>query len=501
MPPKKRGRKAKAKSETVEEESPVVETMVEETVVEKAPDLADVEKEVTDENMDQTEENTETPEENTEENTEEKTAEINTEEMAETSDEPKKEETEAPEAPESTETTETTETPKPTETTEKTETDPENPYNTDKWNNKHADSLYLQVRGFPYETTVQQMAAYFELADEEFTGAEIAVGIRGKPCGEFFFQAKDEDVAVKVCGKHKEHYVDTGRYIDVFRCSQEYYHRRLSINMHYSEAFDGTVKFKFIPFNSSPEGVVKSLLENITYLEETLVCPTSASGKTTGIAFVQFGNFSEARKVLEKNGADGIKIVESCNNELRGALLCQAKLAYMKKWADAKVGGGTYFSQKKVAGQKRETEGVKQEVLESENVESENMDSSETDAKKPKTDITPEITPESFMADINRNAPNNVVPAPVVAVTPPKPKTVNNSPYPHIITLSSVAIGTKATEIQKFFKPHRAIAVNIRAGGIVDVAFKTHEVAEKAMEKMGSALKDFVPDFELNSVA
>ena len=108
-----------------------------------------------------------------------------------------------------------------------------------------------------------------------------------------------------------------GRYVDVFRCSEEYYNRRCSINFHFSETFDGTIKFKFIPFNASPEGVVKSLLEGITYLEDTLTCPTSASGKTTGVAYVQFANFSEARKCLEKNGTDGIKIVESCNNELQ----------------------------------------------------------------------------------------------------------------------------------------------------------------------------------------
>merc|ERR1712127_962621 len=368
------------------------------------------------EEVEEATDNTGNPEENPEENTEEKPAEI-TEENVENSDETPK-----------------TETPETTEPTEATET----PETTEKWNNKHADSLYLQVRGFPYDTTTEQMAAYFELSEDEFTGAEIAVGIRGKPCGEFFMKSNDEDVALKACGKHKELFKDTGRYIDVFRCSQEYYHRRLSINMHYSEAFDGTVKFKFIPFNSSPEGVVKSLLEDITYLEETLVCPTSAGGKTTGIAFVQFGSFSEARKVLEKNGTDGIKIVESCNNELRGALLGQAKLAHMKKWAEASVGGGTYFSQKKVAGQKRETEEIKQEVQD----ESENPtdESNETEAKKPKTDMTP----ESFMADIKQNAPNSVAPASVVAVTPPKPKHVNNSPYPHIITLSSVTTGTKA---------------------------------------------------------
>jgi len=462
-----RGRgKGKAKEEIVE--TPVEETPVEEAPVEEAPvEEAPVEEAPT----------AETKAEDMEQDPEPEVAAENGD--MDTEEQPVKEETGAGFYP-------------PAETAEtKTEAE-EKPSEESPWmqkvHDKNKESLFMQVRGFPYDSPIEKMAEFFELTPEQYSGCEIAVGVRGKPCGEFFFKAADEKTALNVMLKHKELYVDTGRYIDVFRCSEEYYQRRLSINRHFSESFDGTIKFKFIPFNSSAEGVVKSLLEDITYLEDTLVCPTSASGKTTGIAFVQFANFSEARKVLEKNGTDGIKIVESCNNELRDALLGQAKLAYMKKWADASIGGGTYFSNRK----RENPQEKQQETVQPEQTE-------EPEAKIPKTD---DVTPESFMADIKQNAPNNVKPEPVVAkVEPVKPKVVNNSPYPHIITLSGVAAATKATEIQKFFKPHRAIAVNIRAGGMVDVAFKTHEVAEKAMEKMGGSLKDVVPDFELNSVA
>ena len=168
-----------AAEETPVDVAPVEETLAEETAVEEMDTEQQAEEEVKDENMEETEESTEITEENA--------AKVETDEKPD-------------ETPE-----EATGDSEPTPT----ETKPENPYNTDKWNNKHADSLYLQVRGFPYDTTTEKMAAYFELSEAEFTGADIAVGIRGKPCGEFFFQATDEAVAVKVCGRHKELYGDT----------------------------------------------------------------------------------------------------------------------------------------------------------------------------------------------------------------------------------------------------------------------------------------------------
>merc|ERR1711988_790354 len=113
---------------------------------------------------------------------------------------------------------------------------------------KNPESLFLQVRGFPYDTEIENMAKYFELTEGDYSGCEVALGMRGKPCGEFFFKCSNEQIALKVLYKHKEIYEDTGRYVDVFRCSEEYYNRRCSINFHFSETFDGTIKFKFIPF-------------------------------------------------------------------------------------------------------------------------------------------------------------------------------------------------------------------------------------------------------------
>merc|ERR1712131_15123 len=87
--------------------------------------------------------------------------------------------------------------------------------------------------------------------------------------------------------------------------------------------------------------------------------------------------------------------------------------------------------------------------------------------------------------------PENKLPKQEVA--PPKPA----NPYPHILT--GVPEGSVAAEIQKFFKPHRAIAVNVKTGGEVDVAFKTHDAALNAMDKDGAEFKDTTLALTLNS--
>lgn len=56
--------------------------------------------------------------------------------------------------------------------------------------------------------------------------------------------------------------------------------------------------------------------------------------------------------------------------------------------------------------------------------------------------------------------------------------------------------------IQKYFKPHRAIAVNVRATDkAADVAFKSHEAAVAAMEKQGEELNEATCTLTLSSTA
>ena len=77
----------------------------------------------------------------------------------------------------------------------------------------------------------------------------------------------------------------------------------------------------------------------------------------------------------------------------------------------------------------------------------------------------------------------------------------SDNPYPHIVTVTEVNTeGLTSSMIQKYFKPHRAIAVNVRASDkAADVAFKTHEAAVAAMEKQGENLNDASCKLILNS--
>merc|ERR1712048_708508 len=74
---------------------------------------------------------------------------------------------------------------------------PENPGDILRVRNqeKNPESLFLQVRGFPYDTPIESMANYFEITEEDYSGCEVALGMRGKPCGEFFFKCSNEQIA------------------------------------------------------------------------------------------------------------------------------------------------------------------------------------------------------------------------------------------------------------------------------------------------------------------
>ena len=82
-----------------------------------------------------------------------------------------------------------------------------------------------------------------------------------------------------------------------------------------------------------------------------------------------------------------------------------------------------------------------------------------------------------------------------------KSSTNSDNPYPHIVTVTEVNTdGLTSSMIQKYFKPHRAIAVNVRAADkAADVAFKTHEAAMAAMEKQGEQLNSASCVLTLNS--
>lgn len=75
-----------------------------------------------------------------------------------------------------------------------------------------------------------------------------------------------------------------------------------------------------------------------------------------------------------------------------------------------------------------------------------------------------------------------------------KPPSLRN-----IVQMFDVPKDAEASQIQEFFRPYKAIAVNIGDDGEVDVAFKNHDHAERAMSKEGERFLGSKIKLKLNS--
>jgi len=331
----------------------------------------------------------------------------------------------------------------------------------------YADSMILQCRGFPFAIEKHEVLEFLGIEEAQIESFEAVVGTNGKPSGECFIVVDGEATREIAITKHKQNYGETGRYVDVFKSSEVYYNRRVSINAQFDREWDGILRLRGLPFGGDATETIQAFFEGFGIVEGGIHPITNKSGKMTGEAYVEFSSFSEANRALGKNnesiGDRYIEVFKSSNNELRGALLVQAKLNWHSKWADKNLKSS--FGGQRQIGQKFAMGGGA-------NGSAQAQDGG----------------PESKIA---KNEDIKVEAAPA----PKKDK----GPYPYIINLHGVPEGSVAGEIQKFFKPHRAIAVNVKAGGEVDVAFKTHDMALAAMDKDGSELKDVAISMTLDS--
>jgi len=314
----------------------------------------------------------------------------------------------------------------------------------------YADSMILQCRGFPFSIEKEEVLEFLGISEDQIESFVSVCGTNGKPAGECFIIAAGEEPRDEALKRHKQTYKESERYVDVFKSSEVYYHRRVSINQQYEREWDGIVRLRGLPFQGDAKEMIETFFEGISWVAIHPI--NNKSGKSTGEAYVEFSSFSDASNALEKNketiGDRYIEVFQSSNNELRSALLAQAKLAHHSKWSDKNIKGQmTSQVRKRQAQQGGGANGSAQ---------------------------APEDAPETKVAKQE-------------AVEPVVKKQAN--PYPHIVNMSGVPDGSVASEIQKFFRPHRAIAVNVKSGGEVDVAFKTHDAATNAMEKDGEEFK------------
>merc|ERR1712157_43105 len=83
---------------------------------------------------------------------------------------------------------------------------------------------------------------------------------------------------------------------------------------------------------------------------------------------------------------------------------------------------------------------------------------------------------------------------------PSNPQT-SDSPFPHVVGIQGLASGSSNSAIKEFFKPAKAIAINILGNGFCDIAFKTHEDAIQAMKKDRQVLDGSSVNLTLKSQA
>jgi len=352
-------------------------------------------------------------------------------------------------------------------------------------NDLYENSPFMHVRGFPYACNKDDILAFLGVAETDLESYNTVLGTNGKTSGEVFLVIQNPDIREQCVSNHKKLYSETGRYIDVFKTSESYFQKRMNITLQYAKTFDGTVRVRGLPLKDGTEGILRELFDGLKIRK--IMCPTQMnSERSCGEAFIQFKSFTDALAALEKNshtldGGYELEVNESCNNEFRGSLVAQAKMKHHHKWSSPEIKVGEYKAPDT------------NELNEYQRIIS-GIQASPAPVAETATEVQSE--PVSAQQDGTTN---------VVTEGEPEAKKAKKSdnPYPHIVTVTEVNTeGLTSSMIQKYFKPHRAIAVNVRAADkAADVAFKSHEAAVAAMEKQGEELNEATCTLTLSSTA
>jgi len=247
-------------------------------------------------------------------------------------------------------------------------------------------------------------------------------------------------------------------------------------------------------------------LIGLTWASNGLFFPQNAQGESTGEAYCQFDTFTNANSAMERNkeciGGRYIELFKSSNSEMRKAMIQDARSKKEKNsnggsyQARQKAGGGTWAGLNLSAGasmhmhqnsqyQGNNNMGMQNNMGMMGNMmmnrgnmmgnNNPNMGNNANFGQNPNNTQNNNVKTETQ----NRPAPYHkpAVPAPHGATS------TNNSPFPHVVGVQGIETGIVNSQIQDFFKPAKAIAINMLGNGYCDVAFKTHDDALQAMEK------------------
>jgi len=335
------------------------------------------------------------------------------------------------------------------------------------------DEYVLHLRGLPYSSTEESIVQWFQneasVDTSTITSCKVTQNEDGRHSGEGFIAFNDQAAAEAAESLNRKDFPGSRRYVEIRRSDPGRMERGTSSTVTRNRdggQWDGIVKCRGLPFKST-QADVEDFFSGLTWAQNGIFFPLNQNGESTGEAFVQFDTFTSAEMALERNknliGGRYIELFKTNNNEMRRSMIAYAKVKSENNWQ----GGGqqqSYFGPSQSWGGLQLGGGAPQSggPMQSNGFGM----GAQMMAPRAAPYVKPQVT---INAANHQTAPNN-------------------SPFPHVVGVQGVEATMTNSQIQEFFKPSKAVAINMLGNGHCDVAFKTHQDALVAMEKDRSRL-------------
>lgn len=406
-----------------------------------------------------------------------------------------------------------------------------------------APDFTCQLKGLPFKASEQEIVDF--LAIDPSTVMDITLNRQpdGRLSGDGTINFSTKESMDAACTKNRVTMEQYGRWIEIFPLKGPGSHQG-GRGPKGARQWDAVVKVRGLPYKCSNHDII-SFFEGMPIQEGGIVMMLSERGDCNGEGYVQFKDFTGANAALTKDRQNlqgrYIEIFKGCNNDFRKAIIHNKKYEAEQRGCSmnpynqqmqmpssygnmpnqmggmgqmGQMGGGAmksnfnnnrsapyqmpnqngFQNQNSNFGQNQNAYGQNNSF----NGGSQNNSFNNGNSGFGQTAGNSGFGgfPGANMGQQNGGGAPTPAPVPAVQSTPPPqpqntqppPQPQGNNPFPHIVGMNGVLPNVSNANIQEFFRPHKAIAVNNHGTGYCDVAFKTHQECVAAMDKNGGNL-------------
>ncbi|XP_015260446.1 PREDICTED: G-rich sequence factor 1-like [Cyprinodon variegatus] len=157
----------------------------------------------------------------------------------------------------------------------------------------------VQVKGFPWSCTVQDLLQFFSdcrIRDGE-KGIHLTLDRLGRPSGRAFIEMEHEEDVTKALEKHRQYLGP--RYVEVYEVTNGDAEVILK-KAGEAGAEDGVVLLRGLPY-SCTEDDIAHFFSGLNIAENGITILSNNRGRNSGQAYVQFSSQEEASKALQKD--------------------------------------------------------------------------------------------------------------------------------------------------------------------------------------------------------